>query len=104
MQAFPLFFVFQIPGCRNAENVLVFVLSGFRDSGNHDARVPPFPFRTPGFRNVEMPKCPNTYPFGFSRFAKSGCRGYLCFLESPVVEIPKCRDVEMPWRSINDSQ
>jgi hypothetical protein len=151
MQAFPLFSVFQIPDCRNAENVLVFVLSGFRDSGNHDARVPPFPFLTPGCRNVEMsqhlsfrvfafrkiwvqrislligipgcrntemPRCQNALAFdqqltivpeiydprsislflyfAIRGFGRQGPLSYPCSLEFSIVEIPKCRNDEMP--------
>jgi hypothetical protein len=97
-------FVLRIPGCRNAEiswtgtsqvkrpipssfEPPVAEMSKYRGPGLHKSSIPSLPFEPPV---AEMPKCPSTYSFGFSRFTKSECKGYLCSLESPVAEMPKC--------------
>jgi hypothetical protein len=96
-------FVLRTPGCRNAE---------ISWTGTSQVKRPiPSSFEPPV---AEMPKCPSTYSFGFLRFVKSECKGYLCSLESPVAEMPKCpsaysfrfsrvsrnlgaRDISAPW-------
>jgi hypothetical protein len=70
--------VLRTPSCRNAE------MSGTETS--QVKRLVPLSFEPPV---AEMPKCPGAYSFGFSRFVKSGYKGYPCSLESPVAETPK---------------
>jgi hypothetical protein len=75
----------RLPKCRN---VPAPIPSGFHVSRNQGARDISAPW------NPRLPKCRNVpAPIlsGF-HFTKSGCKGYLCSLESPVAEMPKCRN------------